>query len=191
MIRVSFLACLIGMSAGLQACRSHLEVTQGPGDGLTRREGKLWLEGEPFSGARVVRDPAGAPMERVAYAEGLRDGESLAWYPSGALRWKREFRRGLKHGRHVGWWENGHRKFEYRYAKGRYLGAAREWYADGRLAREMHYAEGRESGSQRAWRPNGALYSNYEARDGRNYGVVSARLCYSVKAGEGLYGSTR
>ena len=51
----------------------------------------------------------------------------------------------------------------------------------------MHYANGVEVGLQRAWRENGTLYANYEVRDGKRYGVVNARLCYSIKDGEGVF----
>src|SRR6185369_7580976 len=107
-------------------------------------------------------------------------------YPSGQVRWKRDYRRGEKNGVHVGWWENGRKMFEYRFRDDAYEGRWREWYPDGKPAKEMRYKKGRETGLQRAWRSNGTLYANYEARDGRLYGVINARLCYSVKDGKGV-----
>ncbi len=94
---------------------------------------------------------------------------------------------GAKDGVHEGWWENGRKKFEYHFTLDEYDGDVREWYPDGSPALHLQYKNGRESGLQRAWRENGTLYANYEAREGKNFGVINARLCYSVKDGAGVF----
>jgi antitoxin component YwqK of YwqJK toxin-antitoxin module len=166
-------------------------VERGPGDGLSLRNGVLFREGAPFSGIVRTTWENGTPRTLEPYLRGKKHGEEIEYYPSGKLRWKRPFRRGVKEGRHVGWWENGRKMFEYRFHKGEYAGTTREWYPTGAPAREGRYLNGVEAGLQRAWRENGTLYSNYEARGGRNYGVVNARMCYSVKDGRGAYASGR
>lgn len=167
----ALLCGLLGL--GLSGCLgSGPTVARGPGDGLS-------LDGKGPCAARLCRD--GKPFS----------GFVTENYPSGKIRWKREYRHGLKDGLHLGWWENGRKMFEYHFRKDVYHGAFREWYADGRPAKEMHYERGAEAGLQRAWRANGTLYANYEARDGRLYGVINARLCYSVKDGRGVYTAGR
>ena len=118
-------------------------------------------------------------------------GLDVRYYPSGALQWRRTYVNGLKDGVHEGWWENGARKFEYHFNQGAYDGDVKEWYPDGKPSLLMHYANGAEVGLQRAWRENGTLYANYEVRDGKQYGIVNARLCYSVKDGEGVFRAPR
>ena len=98
---------------------------------------------------------------------------------------------GLKGCVHEGWWENGARKFEYHFDQGNYDGDVKEWYPDGKPSLLLHYKHGVEIGLQRAWRENGTLYANYEVKDGRQFGIVNARLCYSVKDGEGIFRAAR
>lgn len=170
----------------LAGCRVEA-VTRGPGDGLASRRGVLYRGKEPFTGLVIDTFPGGRTASRASYLRGRKHGVEHAYYPDGAPRWTREYFRGEKEGLHAGWWENGNRMFENRFRAGEYEGEAREWYADGKPARTLHYAHGVESGMQRAWRPNGTVYANYEARDGHQYGVVNARLCYTVKDGKGVF----
>jgi hypothetical protein len=189
--RAFFLAAsLFAVSFGAllaTGCRAREPVVRGPGDGFSERGGVLFREAEPFTGIVVDTFPGGAVRARAGYAKGRRQGKSLEYYPSGKLRWAREYRRGVKEGLHEGWWENGRRMFAYRFRKGLYEGEALEWYPDGKPSRVMRYVHGEEKGLQRAWRPNGALYANYEVRDGRQYGIVNARLCYTVRDGKGVF----
>lgn len=191
--RAVSLAALLGfLCAALGGClREPPSVTRGPGDGLTLRNGVLYRAGAPFSGTVLARWEDGTLRAREPYARGRKDGEEIAYYPSGKLHWRRPFKQGVKEGTHVGWWENGQKMFEYPFHKGAYQGVTREWYATGAPAREGRYVNGAEAGLQRAWRENGTLYANYEARDGRQYGVINARLCYSVKNGQGVYAAGR
>ena len=188
------LAVAFAVASGLllSGClRAAPEVERGPGDGISRNGSLVIREGKLFSGKLTVHATDETLLIRESYYRGLQSGLTVENYPSGKIHWKREYSKGLKHGSHVGWWENGQKMFEYKYHRGDYVGVAREWYPDGDLAKETHYVDGRESGLQRAWRQNGALYSNYEAKGGRNYGVVNARLCYSVKDGQGVYTAGR
>jgi len=154
---------------------------------LTERNGTLYRGAEPFSGSVVAFYANGKPESREDYVRGKQQGLSLLYYPSGILQWKRTFAHGVKEGLHEGWWENGRKKFEYSFREGLYQGDVKEWYANGVPALSMHYDKGVETGPQRAWRENGTLYANYEVRDGRQYGMLSERLCYSVKDGRGVF----
>jgi hypothetical protein len=176
----------------LSACLKPLPVVvRGPGDGFAPCGPQLCRDGNLFFGTVVEKDDQGRVRVSDPYFRGLLSGQSRAFYASGKIRWTRDYRNGKKDGVHVGWWENGRKMFEYRFRKDLYDGSVREWYADGKIAKEMHYEYGVESGLQRAWRENGTLYANYEARNGRLYGIINARLCYSVKEGRGVYTKKR
>jgi antitoxin component YwqK of YwqJK toxin-antitoxin module len=182
-------ALCLALALASGGCLREKIVVAGREDRLSLRAGLLYRAGSPFTGTVAENYPDGTARTRVSYRAGKRHGKSLTFYANGKRAEIRVFARGLKEGHHKGWWESGRKRFEYRFRKGMPVGVAREWYEDGTPAREMRYAQGVEAGLQRAWRRNGVLYSNYEVRAGRQYGVVNARMCYSVKNGQGVYAS--
>ena len=153
------------------------EVLEATAVGLERIEGRLHLEGEPFTGRLVRRHEGGSVESMTYYRDGLRHGQARAWYASGALRYRRSYRGGREEGVHVGWWEDGSLHFIYAFEDGVHEGNAREWYPDGTPYRDFNYVEGKESGPQRMWHTDGSLRANYVVKDGRRYGLIGSKGC--------------
>lgn len=155
---------------------------------LVIKNGMHYYLGNPFSGyTEEFHLENGALKSRVGYWQGRKSGEALKWYPDGQLYTRRFYHEGRKHGVHEGWWPDGKQQFRFHFVDGNYHGEVIEWHPNGQLATAYQYEEGRENGQQQAWRENGKLYVNYVVKDGRRYGMIKARLCYSVKDGEGQY----
>lgn len=145
---------------------------------LAVRHGTLYRGEKPFTGIVVDSVGDGAVVRQsTEYLDGLRDGDSRAWYSGNRLAWERAYRHSKEIGTHRGWWANGAPHFVYHYRNGIIEGTAREWFANGRLYREFHYQAGQESGSERMWYADGSLRANYVMRDGRRFGLPGSKGC--------------
>jgi antitoxin component YwqK of YwqJK toxin-antitoxin module len=71
--------------------------------------------GEPFTGEVVEKSPDGAIVAVTNYTDGLEDGPSTEWYPSGQLRARGLSRLGTAVGVHQEWHPNGRLAAETRF----------------------------------------------------------------------------
>jgi antitoxin component YwqK of YwqJK toxin-antitoxin module len=132
--------------------------------------------------------PSGALHRTSRYEEGLLHGATGSWYPNGMKESERYYHRGEKEGTHSGWWPDGKKQFQYHFSQGAYHGTFKEWYASGKPLHLFEYEHGHET-SAIGWRENGRTYINFVVRHGRKYGLMNARLCYSLKDEAAVYGN--
>ncbi len=150
--------------------------------GLARLDGRLTLDGQPFTG-RTIHTRFDGTVLREEWAAGRRHGASTVHHANGRLAETRTYRDGRKSGTHLGFWDDGTPKFHYEFANGLHEGDAIEWYPDGSPLRSFHYEDGKESGAQRWWNPDGSIRANYVVRDGRRFGLIGTKGCTSQGAG--------
>jgi antitoxin component YwqK of YwqJK toxin-antitoxin module len=150
-------------------------------EGLTRSAGKLWLGGQVLTGTLEERYPSGALRSRTVYSDGLRHGVMRRWHADGRVAALRAYRQGIKIGRHQAWWDNGQPRLDVRFVAGLAHGNHRSWYRHGQPHEQRSYQNGAESGAQRSFAADGRMRANYVVRDGRRYGLLGARLCFTVR----------
>ena len=148
--------------------------------GWQQREGRLWLNGKPFSGWQYQLWPKGDTAFVGAFYKGKAEGAHRQWYENHRPREIRYYLNGWQEGQQRGWFESGKRAFVYHFLNDVYEGNCQEWYANGRPAQDKNYAKGQESGPQRMWFADGNLKVNYVARNGRNYGFTGVNNCVNV-----------
>jgi hypothetical protein len=76
------------------------------------------LGGEPFTGFTAQRFPDGGLESVVTYRDGVADGVSVGWYPSGQIEQYSDLRAESLHGTHREWDEDGELVTDEVYADG-------------------------------------------------------------------------
>jgi antitoxin component YwqK of YwqJK toxin-antitoxin module len=95
------------------------------------------FQGQPFSGKAVEHSPDGVLIGANEYVDGMLDGVSRVWYPSGRqLKEEEHFRRNSRHG------------------------PSREWFEDGRPKRDTLFEHSIRV-SEKKWDESGNLVRNF------------------------------
>lgn len=83
------------------------EVQRVPEDDLEFDSDQVFThDAEPFTG--IAYDESAVGRSEVSYRDGLQDGPSRDWFPSGALRSEMMYVRGARHGVSRAYDEHGH-----------------------------------------------------------------------------------
>ncbi|MEM6328440.1 MAG: toxin-antitoxin system YwqK family antitoxin, partial [Bacteroidota bacterium] len=143
---------LLGLAAVTVLVAARPDRVDAAALSLRATEGRVYHEGEPFTGASIRRDADGTLVERIRYVDGKRDGLTERWFENGARSERVPYTANRRHGTVQTWWPNGHLRAEARFVEGVAHGTQRQWYRSGALFKELHLVEGREDGLQRAWR---------------------------------------
>lgn len=154
------------------------ELTINPANGLRM------LDGQPFTGRAEATQHGGQLARSDSFVEGLRDGPSRMWFPSGRLGYEAHFSQGEREGLSRTWWRNGNLRSKTNFVADKQEGEAWVWYSTGEKYKRHHYSHGVATGLQKAWRKNGKLFENFEVRGGRSYGLRNSKICYEVKETE-------
>ncbi len=135
---------------------------------LKKVEGRFYIAGETnvFSGIVVENYEDGSPKSRTVVADGLLNGKSEGWYPSGQLQVQEFFVDGVANGRKTKWWENGQKLSDGEVAEGEWHGLYRKWHENGQLSQEIPMKQGKAHGVAKAWFPSGTLKSRVEMAEG-------------------------
>src|SRR5215472_16203252 len=99
-------------------------------------DGKMWHEGNLFTGLAVEYWPNGVVASEANYIDGIKDGPS------------------------VGWHDNGVPSVEKTYRIGRVTGTMRKWDRNGQLILEEEIYDGRALWRKR-WDESGNLIEDY------------------------------
>ncbi|MEO1485183.1 MAG: hypothetical protein AAFU57_05530 [Bacteroidota bacterium] len=148
---------------------------------LRPTEGEWFYNGKPFNGFAVQFHSNGNLKEKVAYAQGKKQGKAYKWYADGTLASEKNYAANRLEGKSVMWWPNGSKSDVSFYKNRKRHGVQTKWYPDGTKARIMRFQDGKEHGLQQAWLPIGKIYVNYEAKNGRFFGLKRSNLCYQLK----------
>lgn len=88
---------------------------------------------------------------------GLFEGESVLYYPSGTKKEQRSYHAGKKDGLWTTWSENGVKTAEARFREGKKDGFWYIWDEKGVKRYEMYYRDGEKQGTWHIWDENGKL----------------------------------
>lgn len=168
-----------GPDAEASVDRPRVPAREVESEAIERAEGKVWLDGRPYSGFVVDRHD-GRPILREGYVDGLAEGWHEAWYEDGQRRHRKYYEAGLREGEHRGWHRSGELRFRRQYARGLAHGEHQVFQLGERMTEDKRFVEGREQGRQRGWNGAGELVMNYTVKDGRRYGIVGRNDCVTV-----------
>jgi antitoxin component YwqK of YwqJK toxin-antitoxin module len=115
-----------------------------------------------------------------SYYNGLKEGFSRKWYPSGQLAEQRYYIKDKKEKTHRAWWENGQILYQFTISNDQYEGEYKEWNSRGQLIQFFNYKNGQESGTQKLWYDDGKVRANYVITNGRRYGLLGTKNCKNV-----------
>ncbi|MDG4835724.1 hypothetical protein O7631_04245 [Micromonospora sp. WMMD967] len=90
---------------------------------------RVTYQGEPFTGEVVERSPQGQVVALTTYFEGMEDGPSAEWYPTGERKAEGSVRYGTAVGVHEEWHRNGN------------LASRVEFDDQGRMLSQQRWAE--------------------------------------------------
>lgn len=124
---------------------------------LTQLDGKLQLDGKPFTGWMVEHDAGGVLRSRSSISNGVLHGVSEGWFTNGVLEVREHFAKGVSHGARIRWNEQGRKVSETQVVHGKIAGKFRRWHDNGNLAEELTLENGEPEGLSRAWYPSGFL----------------------------------
>jgi antitoxin component YwqK of YwqJK toxin-antitoxin module len=109
-----------------------------PYDSLDYLDGRMCLDGEPFTGvAFELYEPEGVLDFEVAFQNGIRSGPRRAWFETGQPSEDSSMFSGVLHGKH------------------------REWHRNGQLSEESDYELGFKLRSK-CWDEKGNLIEDYK-----------------------------
>lgn len=111
------------------------------GQYITRETGK------PYTGVFREYNPDKILTAETSIKEGLLDGSSTIYYPSGAKKELREYQGGQKHGTWITWNEAGAKTAEAGFKDGKKDGFWYVWDDQGIKRYEMFYDQGEKKGT--------------------------------------------
>jgi antitoxin component YwqK of YwqJK toxin-antitoxin module len=109
-----------------------------PDGSLSYLEGRMCLNGEPFTGIEEFENDEG--RGEATYVDGILSGLRRGWFPSGTPYYEEEMLMGVYHGK------------------------KREWHPDGQLAEEADYELGVKL-RQKLWDEDGVLIEEFELEE--------------------------
>jgi antitoxin component YwqK of YwqJK toxin-antitoxin module len=109
-------------------------------DVKTEDDLRVTHQGEPFTGEVVERSPQGQVIAVTTYFNGMEDGSSTEWYPTGERRAAGSARYGLAVGVHEEWYRNGSLAIRSEFDDHGRLLSRHRWAPDG-TPLEVHVAE--------------------------------------------------
>lgn len=128
---------------------------------LTSEKGKIYYDGNLYSGVVEEKNEQGVLIVKDSIANGEKNGTCYKWWP------------------------NGNQKLIARFENGDYHGEVTNYYESGQTFSVFHYDHGYESGLQQMWKSDGRIEMNYEVINGRKYGLTGVKNCVNVFEDEG------
>ncbi len=163
------LAALVVLAAAMSWLRIPRSVEEARMEDLELREGVLLrrLDGRPFSGKVVSRDPNGPLRSASMVVGGRLHGLSEGWHANGMIQVRETFVAGRSEGVRTKWRHDGSRESEAGIRGGRLHGRFVRWDAEGRPTEEAWFVDGLPAGEARQWHPDGSLKSWCRLEDGK------------------------
>ena len=106
--------------------------------------GKKMAEGAYVDEKRVGKWQFYADNRKVSeemYADGVKQGTSRTFYPTGEVLEETEWHNGQQHGNHRVFFTNGQPYMQCRYSNGKRNGLCLSYFQNGRVEMEAHYAD--------------------------------------------------
>ena len=125
------------------------EVIQKKGLFVLRQNGK------PYTGIFRETDPENSLVSETAIKDGLLDGNTTIYYPSGTKKEVRAYRMGKKEGVWTSWNEAGRKTAEAGFKDGMKDGNWYVWDDNGVKRYEMFYIKGEKKGTWIIWDEKG------------------------------------
>jgi len=124
--------------------------------------GTTLVDGKPMplekrGNERLVRREDGSPLEQYSEIDGVREGLSTRWYPSGNVQSIGEWHAGSRHGSWTEFQEDGGVTQRGSYAQGRREGAWESLYPNGTLRWSGMYHNDRQVGDWMFVTPEGLV----------------------------------
>lgn len=131
------------------------------------RDGRAFLQNEPFTGVTCSYFPSGSLHTLTTYEAGYKQGLWEIYYNDGKKEKYGFTRNGKDDGIYREYYPNGQLKYEYRYDLGKKVGIWRSWYEDGTNYTERHFENDRLNGKVLVWDESGKLAKEYDYVNGR------------------------
>jgi antitoxin component YwqK of YwqJK toxin-antitoxin module len=149
--------------------------------GISKRDGAWKIYGKNDSLLKVER-----------YENGLLNGLSTLYYPSGAVCVRHHFKDGKLHGLYEQLDEQGNLSFELMFANGVQHGGARYYYTSNQTRIAGHYDNGLRSGEWTFYKPNGSVerrttFTNGVAADQAEIDKKNSDLIKEMEAHKGEF----
>jgi antitoxin component YwqK of YwqJK toxin-antitoxin module len=128
------------------------------------KEGKYIIakSGAFYTGVHKEYDSDHILVAQHSITNGILNGFTVTYYPSGAKKEERSYRDGKKDGTWINWNESGIRIAEARFKDGKKDGFWYVWDDQGVKRYEMFYEMGEKKGSWLIWDEQGNLVSRTE-----------------------------
>lgn len=144
---------------------------------LIEKDGTASLDGKPFTGVGLEHYPNRQIARRVAFKNGLKEGETRSYSDMGKLMSIGRFHAGLRNGLQETWFIEGPKQQEERYVNGVLDGIQTKWHLNGHVFRQENFKDGKLL-SKKIFYFTEEVFSNYVNRNGRKYGIDSGELCF-------------
>lgn len=169
-------ALLFSLS-GLGACT---QIIDGSDPRMTISNGKLLIEGKPFSGLMKQAIGENFEIRQTPYRDGLEHGR-LTVHKDKQLVEERTYENGRKHGTHRGWHANGNLRFASTFAHGEYTGDQFTYHDNGQVFEYKKYSGDGKLLVSKIFRQTGQIYTSQAfTADGAAYGLPGSKLCNPV-----------
>lgn len=109
-------------------------------------------------------------MIEIDYANGVKNGLQIMYYPNGKLHVKAEYKQGKRNGLYQAWAEDGTKKLEMAFKDSLLHGQFRTWWSNLQIATTGQYVEERKIGLWESFDKNGTLVSHGLYENGRKNG---------------------
>ncbi len=170
------LALLLSLG-GMGACT---QVIDGSDPRIAISNGRLLIEGKPFSGLLKQAIGENYEIRQTPYRDGLEHGRFTV-HKKGKLFEEREFVNGQKHGTHKGWYDNGNLKFISHFETGSYTGDQFTYHDNGQVFEFKKYNREGKLLVSKIFRQTGQIYTSQAFTvDGAAYGLPGSKLCNPV-----------
>lgn len=156
------------------------QVIDGADPRIAISNGRLLIEGKPFSGLLKQAIGENYEIRQTPYRDGLEHGRFTV-HKKGKLIEEREFVNGQKHGTHQGWYENGKLKFISHFKTGNYTGDQFTYHDNGQVFEYKKYNGDGKLLVSKIFRQTGQIYTSQAfTAEGAAYGLPGSKLCNPV-----------
>ena len=140
----------------LISCNQVPDQVKSTDDMLRKERGVYYYFDDPYTGTLIELDSNNICTAEIALENGIKNGESVYFFPDGKIKRTAEYKNGVYHGEVVQYFQNG------------------------KILSKFNYTDGNEEGFQQMWKSDGRLKVNYQVINGRKYGLTGVKNCLNV-----------
>ena len=170
---------LAALCGGFSCGSAAGPIVESNDPGFRTVDGRLTLNGTPFTGIRRAELPAVEERHLTAYRESVRHGTARVESLDGRRVYSESrYYAGHLHGEQTAWHRDGETpRSRSQYVYGKQQGDAWSWHGNGKPAEYRRFDADSSLLVYKRWRRTGQIFMNVAFHEGRAVGMPGSKVC--------------